>query len=146
MPKNRTVPVDTLIPHLPYRDLEAAIAWLGKAFGFKEHFRYGDPISGAQLQLGDVYIMVSTERPPQRQSPASLGGTTTQSLTIFVDNVDEHYARSKSVGATIVEEPHETVYGEYQYAAYDLDSHHWIFSRHARDLSPEDWGATLAKQ
>ncbi len=145
MPENRTVPVDTLIPHLNYLDLEAAIAWLGKAFGFKEHFRYGDPISGAQLQIGNVYIMVSTERPPQRKSPASIGGTTTQSLTIFVDNVDEHHAHAKSADATIVEEPHETVYGEYQYAAHDLDGHLWIFSRHARDLSPTDWGATLAK-
>jgi uncharacterized glyoxalase superfamily protein PhnB len=144
MPHNRSVPVDTIIPHLHYRDLEAAIAWLGKAFGFKEHFRYGDPISGAQLRLGNAYIMIATERPPQRKSPASIGSTT-QGLTIILDNVDEHYARAKSAGARIVEDPHETVYGEYQYAAYDLDDHLWIFSRHARDLSPEDWGATLAK-
>jgi uncharacterized glyoxalase superfamily protein PhnB len=43
-----------------------------------------------------------------------------------------------------LEEPHETVYGEFQYAAEDLDGHHWLFSRHARDLSPDAWGATLA--
>jgi hypothetical protein len=30
-------------------------------------------------------------------------------------------------------EPHETVYGEYQYAAEDLDGHHWLFFRHATD-------------
>lgn len=143
MIKNRTVPVDTLLPHLNYRDLEAAITWLDKAFGFKEHFRYGDPVSGAQLQLGDVYIMVSTER-EHSKSPATLGGAT-QSLTIFVDDVDGHYARAKSAGATIVEEPHETEYGEYQYTAYDPEGHLWIFSRHARDLSPTDWGATLAR-
>jgi len=44
----------------------------------------------------------------------------------------------------IVEEPHETVYGERQYAALDLDGHHWLFSQHARDLSPADWGARIA--
>ena len=42
-----------------------------------------------------------------------------------------------------MEEPHETVYGEFQYAAEDLDGHHWLFSRHARDLRPEEWGATV---
>jgi uncharacterized glyoxalase superfamily protein PhnB len=145
MLKNRSVPTDTILPHLPYQDLDAAIAWLTKAFGFKEHYRYGDPISGAQLRLGDAYVMVSTERQPQRKSPASIGGTRTQGLTIILDNVDEHYARAKSAGANIVEEPHETVYGEYQYAACDLEGHLWLFSRHARDLSPEDWGATMAK-
>jgi uncharacterized glyoxalase superfamily protein PhnB len=28
---------------------------------------------------------------------------------------------------------HETVYGERQYGAEDLEGHHWLFSRHARD-------------
>jgi hypothetical protein len=26
----------------------------------------------------------------------------------------------------------------------DLEGHHWLFARHARDVSPEDWGAKLA--
>ena len=34
--------------------------------------------------------------------------------------------------AEIVEEPHETVYGEFQYAAVDLEGHHWLFSRATR--------------
>jgi hypothetical protein len=27
----------------------------------------------------------------------------------------------------------------------DLDGHHWLFARHARDVNPEGWGAKLAK-
>lgn len=144
MQKNRTIPIDTLIPHLHYRDLEAAIAWLGRIFGFREHFRYGDPVSGAQLHLGGAYIMVSTER-AHGKSPATLGGGT-QSLTVFLEDIEAHYEKVRSAGANIVEELHETVYGEYQYAAYDLESHLWIFSRHARDLAPQDWGATVAER
>jgi hypothetical protein len=45
----------------------------------------------------------------------------------------------------MVEDLHETVYGELQYAAWDLDGHHWLFSRHAKDLSPEEWGATVER-
>jgi uncharacterized glyoxalase superfamily protein PhnB len=77
------------------------------------------------------------------EAPPSKLGFGTQSLTIFVEDVDAHYARANAAGARILEEPHETVYGEYQYGAEDLDGHHWLFSRHARDLSPADWGAVI---
>jgi uncharacterized glyoxalase superfamily protein PhnB len=137
--RNRTVPVDTILPHIVYRNLAEAIPWLERAFGFAEHFRYGDGPSGAQMHAGRGIIMVRQTR--GETSPASLGFGT-QSLTVFIDDVDGHYARAKAAGAKIVEEPHETEYGEYQYAAEDLDGHHWLFSRHARDLAPEDWGGT----
>jgi uncharacterized glyoxalase superfamily protein PhnB len=84
-------------------------------------------------------IQVRQARDGERP-PAQLGFGT-QSLTVFVDDVDGHYARAKAGGARIVEEPHETEYGEYQYAAVDLDGHHWLFSRHAKNVRPEDWGA-----
>ena len=140
---NRSVPTDTIVAHIVYQNLPAALAWLTKAFGFIEHFRYGDPNdpAGVQVLFGKAVIML--QGPRGRSSPARLGYGT-QSLTLFVEEVDAHYATAKSAGATIVEEPHETEYGEYQYAALDLDGHHWLFSRHAHDRSPEEWGATLA--
>jgi uncharacterized glyoxalase superfamily protein PhnB len=61
-----------------------------------------------------------------------------------VEDVESHFERSKSAGAQIVEELHETPYGELQYGVEDLDGHHWLFSRHARDVSPEARGAKLA--
>jgi uncharacterized glyoxalase superfamily protein PhnB len=142
MTQNRSVPVDTVLPHIMYQNLATAIAWLSDAFGFVEHYRYGDPISGAQLYAGKAVIMVKQAKPGQ-QSPAQLGYGT-QSLTIFIDDVDAHFRRAQSAGAKILEELHETVYGELQYAAADLDGHHWLFSRHARDLRPDTWGATIA--
>jgi uncharacterized glyoxalase superfamily protein PhnB len=140
---NRSVPTDTVVPHVVYQNLPAALAWLTKAFGFTEHFRYGAPDdpSGVQVFFGNAVIML--QGPRGRSSPAQLGFGT-QSLTLFVEDVDAHYANAKSAGAKIVEEPHETEYGEYQYGALDLDGHHWLFSRHATDRSPDEWGATLA--
>ena len=44
----------------------------------------------------------------------------------------------------MVEELNETMYGERQFAAEDLDGHHWLFSRHARDVSPDEWGAKIS--
>jgi uncharacterized glyoxalase superfamily protein PhnB len=143
MTRNRSVPVDTILPHLVYENLVEAIAWLTRVFGFVEHYRYGEPISGAQIYAGRACIMLHDLW--GRMTPAQLGFGT-QSLTIFVDDVDAHYERAKREGAEIVEEPHETVYGEYQYAAKDLDGHHWLFSRHARDMNPEAWGAVVAER
>lgn len=139
---NRSVPTATLIPHLVYRNVPNACEWLARVFGFAEHFRYGDPVSGVQMYLGDAFVMLSGPR-EGRDSPATVGSNT-QMLTIIVPDVDAHYAHTRREGATIWEELHETVYGERQYGVADLDGHHWIFSQHARDLSPEDWGATLA--
>jgi uncharacterized glyoxalase superfamily protein PhnB len=140
--RNRSVPADTVLPHVVYQDLEKAIAWLSAAFGFTEHYRYGEPLSGAQMFLGRAYLMVHGPRPGSA-SPAA-AGYQTQSLTVFVEEVDAHYERAKAAGAKILEEPHETCYGEWQYAAGDLEGHHWIFSRHARDLDPREWGAQVA--
>ena len=141
---NRSVPTDTVLPHVIYRDLEKAIAWLAEAFGFVERYRYGNPISGAQVRAGKAYIMVKQARPGEK-TPRELGFGT-QSLTIFIEDIEPHFARAKAAGVTILEELHETVYGELQYAAEDIDGHHWLFSRHAKDLSPDAWGATISRQ
>jgi uncharacterized glyoxalase superfamily protein PhnB len=56
MIENRSVPPDTVLPHVMYQDVDEAIAWLTKTFGFSEHYRYGDPTSGAQMHLGNAWI------------------------------------------------------------------------------------------
>jgi uncharacterized glyoxalase superfamily protein PhnB len=147
MLKNRSVPTDTVLPHVLYRDVAEATAWLTRAFGFREHHHHGDDagsISGARMHLGDAWVML--KRAPAGWSvPADLGYGT-QSLTLFVDDVEAHFERSKLQGATIVEDLHETVYGELQYGVLDLDGHHWLFSRHAHDRRPDEWGATEAEK
>ncbi len=145
MISNRSVPARTVLPHVTYDDVAEAIAWLGSTFGFREHFRYGNPASpaGAQIHLGDAWVMLSQSR-SGTATPAS-SGHRTQSLTIFVEDVDAHYQRSKLAGARIVEDLHETEYGERQYAVIDFAGHHWLFSRHARDVNPEEWGAIVAE-
>jgi len=137
--KNRSVPADTVLPHVSYQNLAKAMAWLTNAFGFREYYRYGDGPYGGQMWAGKVAIQVRQADKGQR-SPRQLGYGT-QSLTIFVDDVDAHCMCAKAAGARILEEPHETAYGEYQYAVEDLDGHHWLFSRHVKDKSPQEWGA-----
>ena len=145
MIENRSVPSDALLAHVVYEDVAAAIAWLRRTFGFVEHYRYGEPggaVSGAQMHLGAAWIMLQAAR-DGRSTPAKIG-CWTQSLTVFVEDIEAHYSRARAQGATVVEELNETVYGELQYAALDLAGHHWLFSKHARDVAPEEWGAVVA--
>jgi uncharacterized glyoxalase superfamily protein PhnB len=58
--------------------------------------------------------------------------------------VEAHYARSQAAGARILEDLRETVYGELQHDVEDLEGHRWLFSRHARDADPGEWGATVS--
>jgi len=142
---NRSVPTATVLPHLVYRDLPEASAWLARVFGFTEYYRHGNPVSGIQMYLGDAYIMLNSPRDGARQSPAALG-CGTQMLTIIVPDVDAHYQKAKREGANVWEDLHETVYGERQYGVADLDGHRWLFSQHAHDVSPDAWGATIASR
>jgi uncharacterized glyoxalase superfamily protein PhnB len=127
MLKNRSVPAEVILPHITYQDVGQAVVWLTKTFGFTEHYRYGEPdgrVQGAQMRLGDAWIMLNGAR-PGRSSPAQ-SGLGTQSLTVFVEDVDAHFARAKAEGARIVEDLHETPYGERQYGVLDLEGHHWL--------------------
>jgi len=96
MIENRSVPANELIGHVVYEDLAQAIPWLSKAFGFSEHFRYGDRPDGAQVHLGNAWIMVRSTR-GDGLTPAKLGYGT-QSLSVFVDDVDGHCRRAKAAG------------------------------------------------
>jgi uncharacterized glyoxalase superfamily protein PhnB len=137
---NRSVPTDGILPHITYEDVAGAVTWLTNAFGFDELYRYGAP-DGAQLQLGNAYIMLNSIR-TGRANPLKTGYAT-QSLTVFVEDVDTHFVRAKSFGCKIVEDLHDTMYGERQYGVMDFEGHHWLFSQHVRDVDPVEWGATV---
>lgn len=138
---NRSVPTSFMLAHITYRELIQACDWLARVFGFTEYYRYGRPVSSIQMYLGDAHIMLSGPR-GHTETPAKLGYGT-QMLTIMVPDVEAHCRKAKQEGATVWEELSETVYGEKQDGVGDLDGHRWLFSQHARDASPEGWGATI---
>jgi len=141
MINNRSVPTNIILPHIVYQNVPEAIAWLKRAFGFSVHYTYGDPVNGAQMFLNEAWIMVRQARAAQA-SPSSLGFGT-QSLTIFVEDVEGQLSRARTAGARIIEDLNETMYGELQFGVEDLDGHHWLFSRHTHDVDPGEWGATV---
>ncbi len=91
----------------------------------------------AEMGLHDAVIMMgpaSTER--RVQSPQDLGGVS-QSLYIYVDDVDVHYEHAKAAGAMILMEPDEMFWRDRIYAVADLEGHQWTFAQHVKDIPPE---------
>jgi uncharacterized glyoxalase superfamily protein PhnB len=128
-----------------YQDAAKAIDWLCEAFGFELRLKVeAEPgqVVHSELTYGEGVIMVSPEKPdaPDRpwqarmRSPRSLGGMSTQSIMIYVDDVDAHCARARAKGAVIIDEPSIHDYGdEYwsdrSYGAIDLEGHVWWISQ-----------------
>jgi uncharacterized glyoxalase superfamily protein PhnB len=129
-------------PALFYEDAAAAIDWLCRAFGFtvkiKVEGENGD-IAHSELVMGEGLIMVgSIKRAAHRRSPRSLGGANTQSLMVYVEDVEQHCARARAAGAKIHSEPETTDYGEgywadRSYEAEDCEGHRWWISQRVRN-------------
>jgi uncharacterized glyoxalase superfamily protein PhnB len=126
-------------PYLYYRDVAGALDWLARAFGLVERMRMNGPdgaIVHAEMELADGVVMMGCPSPDYR-NPAALGQAT-QSLYVFVDDVDAHCKGARAAGARIIEEPADQFYGDRRYGAEDPEGHVWYFARHVRDVAPED--------
>jgi uncharacterized glyoxalase superfamily protein PhnB len=134
-----------------YEDAPAAIDWLCRAFGFEVRLKIegeGGRIEHSELVFGEGLIMVGSAGGKSTratslpcQSPRALGGVNTQSLCVYVDDVDAHCARARATGARIVEPPTTSDYGEHYasdrtYRAEDLEGHQWWFMQRVREARP----------
>jgi uncharacterized glyoxalase superfamily protein PhnB len=132
-----------------YRDAAAAIDWLCDAFGFAVRLRVvGDDgrIEHSELVYGEGLVMVAQEGTADDpnpwkcriRSPCSVGDANTQSLMIYVDDVEAHCAHARSRGARIVAEPATHDHGadywaDRSYGALDPEGHFWWFTQRLRD-------------
>jgi uncharacterized glyoxalase superfamily protein PhnB len=116
-----------IFPALRYKDGQAALGWLAKAFGFTQQAAYPNPdgsLAHAQMTYGAGMIMLGSGGKTDPQNPWS-----TESLGVYVqvDDIEAHYAKAKAAGAEIVRELADTSYGAREYSARDLDGHLWSF-------------------
>jgi uncharacterized glyoxalase superfamily protein PhnB len=136
--------MQTITPYLLYEDVDAALSFLAKAFGFKEVLRYtGEEgyVNHAEMRLGDGKIYLG-DPGEQYRNPKKLGNETV-GISVLVEDVDAHFERAKAAGADIREEPADQPYGERRYAAVDPEGHEWFFAQPIKEVAPEDWGATV---
>jgi uncharacterized glyoxalase superfamily protein PhnB len=130
----------SVVPMLSYEDGVAALAWLGKAFGFLETARLTTPdgrLSHGEMTAGDGLIMLASPTPeyrgPKRHREVceqarkwSTVPWIIDGVLVFVDDLDRHFKRATAAGATILSEIEEGPPGR-RYRAEDLEGHRWFF-------------------
>jgi uncharacterized glyoxalase superfamily protein PhnB len=127
-------------PSVVYDDIPNAIEWLSRVFGFRERREArltGTGFMLAWLEYGDGLIGLTTPS-SESSSPMKLGKTT-QSVKVYVDDVEQHFKRSKASGAKIISELADGFWGGRFCRASDCEGHSWEFSQLGKDLDARDW-------
>ena len=134
MASENSEPTQKIVPYLLYSDAPGAIDFLCKAFGFKECFRYPMPdgkLGHAEISYdGNIVMLASAWEEGGFSSPRDLPAVHSQ-IHCRVEDVDAHYERAKSAGATIAAEPADQ-HGQRMYRAVDPEGHRWIFAATSR--------------
>jgi PhnB protein len=125
---------------ISYEDGIAALEWLRSAFGFRETARLTTPdgkLSHGEMEAGTGLIMLASPTPEYR-SPKRHREVCEQArkwstvpwiidgVLVYVSNLDRHFERAKTAGATILSEIEEGPPGR-RYRAEDLEGHRWFF-------------------
>jgi uncharacterized glyoxalase superfamily protein PhnB len=121
----------SIYPALRYTDANAAVAWLGQAFGFEEKAVFRDDdgtVQHAELRLGNGMVMLGQHRPggffgDDPPDPAAAA----QSIYVVVEDPDAHHDRARAAGADIARGLVDQDYGSREYSARDLEGNLWSF-------------------
>jgi uncharacterized glyoxalase superfamily protein PhnB len=132
-----------IVPFIGYEDAAKAIDWLEQAFGFEEdrsaRYEEDGTITHAELSLAGATIYLSTPKdyasPRRMRESSELAERAYDNQWVVdghfvtVDDVDAHYERARSAGATILREPEEPGIGQRIYTAEDPEGHRWMFGQ-----------------
>ncbi len=134
-------------PYLYIKGAAKAIDFYKRAFGATERMRMDGPngtIGHAEIAIGKAIIMLADESPAMHAlSPATIGGTAA-SFLIYVENVDEVFARAVKAGATVLSPVEDKFYGDRMGGLKDPFGHQWFLATHVEDVSPEEMQRRMA--
>ncbi|MFB7711821.1 VOC family protein [Streptomyces sp. NPDC056105] len=130
-----------LIPYLYVDGAADAIAFYSSVFGATEGMRLagpGDKLGHAELEIGDSLLMLADEFPERGVlGPKSVGGTPF-SMMIYVDDVDATMAHALSLGARVLLEAEDKIYGDRSVQIEDPFGHRRAVSTHVEDVPEEE--------
>jgi PhnB protein len=143
MPVVKPVPDDypRVVPYLSVIGASDAIDFYRTVFGARERMRLAGPegkVGHAELEIGDSVVMVADESPEMGgRSPKTLGGTPV-TLMVYVEDVDDVFARALHAGATEVRAVQDQFYGDRSGMFEDPFGHRWNVATHIEDVSAQD--------
>ena len=120
-----------IFPTLRYGDANAAITWLCKAFGFREHAVHRDSdgqVAHAQLALGSSIIMLGQANDDAYQGlVGDMKSRRTDAIYVAVEDIDPVYTSVQAADAKIEMAPHDTDYGSREFSCRDFEGNLWSF-------------------
>jgi uncharacterized glyoxalase superfamily protein PhnB len=142
-----------ITPSLAYRDQEAAMHWLEKAFGCEVTTLLTDRdgkiahlVMNFRGQPFGVMAEWESEEligPAKMRSPLSLDGRATSFMRVYVEGLEAHYEQAKAAGARITQGPTLQFYGDRTYRALDIEGHVWNFQEKVQDVPLEELERTM---
>ena len=132
-----------IVPMPTYEDVGRASDWLCAAFGFREQQRFRDSDGrvtttilggpkGGSIMLGWTGPHYESPAHHRQTCEAARAWQTVphvvDGIYVTVDDVDQHCARARAAGATVLTEPDDTGHGR-MYRVEDLEGHRWMFSQ-----------------
>jgi len=147
MPKPIPDGYHSVTPHLTVSNADKAIAFYKAALDAKELYRMPMPdgrVGHAELQIGDVRIMLADESPQMgNKSPRSVGGSPV-SLCIYTADVESMVARFMKAGGKQLSPLENKFYGDRAGNYQDPEGYTWTLMQHVEDVSPEEMKKRMA--
>jgi PhnB protein len=134
-------PTNSVTPYLHYADLERAMEWLTKAFGFRELTRLNGPDQKprhAEMGLGESGVVMVGWPGAGYRTPKQLGQVTCNVYVRIDEGIDALFEQATQAGATVLEKPADQAYGERRCGLEDPEGHRWYFGQ---PLSPRGQAA-----
>lgn len=134
----RPAGVPWLTPYLTVRDARATIAFFEAAFGFSLRDCVHDDGAVMHVEMsyhGQLIVMFAPEGAfgSIARTPRSAGSVAPQSFYLYVDDVDEVFARALTAGARSLSEPQDQFWGDRFAQIEDIDGYRWALASHLED-------------
>ncbi len=95
-------------------------------------------VGHAELELGDSVIMLADEAPDWGAlGPRTVGGTPV-TVHVYVEDVDDVFAKAMAAGAAEVQPVTDQFYGDRSGQFEDPWGHRWNVATHVEDVPPEE--------
>ena len=128
-------------PYLAVDGAADAIDFYTDVFGARERMRMPAPdakIGHAELEFGDSLIMLADEFPDMgHRGPKTVGGTPV-TINVYVDDVDDVFARALQKGAKELRPVENQFDGDRTGQLEDPFGHRWSVATHVEDVPPDE--------
>jgi len=144
------IPADypRVTPYINVDGAAEAIDFYRDVFGATEVVRMGGPegkISHAEIKIGDSVIMLADHFPDMgNPTPKQLGGVASF-LMVYVEDVDDTFARAIKAGAKELRPVENQFYGDRSGQFEDPWGHQWNVASHVEDVEPDEMERRMAE-